>query len=88
MIREVAHAGGRPVGSPSPGPSARAVEVLGLHLGAAPPPPRFLSLAECGLPSPADDRVDRLLSLDELVVQALPVTYLVRVAPVPMSTEF
>lgn len=40
--------------------------------------PFLLSLAECGFPSPADDYVDRVLNLDELVVKNPDATYFVR----------
>jgi hypothetical protein len=40
--------------------------------------PFFLSLAECGFPSPADDYVDRVLDLNDLIVKNPTATYFVR----------
>jgi DNA polymerase V len=54
-------------------------EVLGRYTPGPPlPNPHFLSLAECGFPSPADDAVDRVLDLNEFVVQNPPATYFLR----------
>lgn len=55
------------------------IEIIGRYTPGLPLRlPLFLSIAECGFPSPADDYVDQVLSLDELVVKNPPATYFVR----------
>jgi len=55
------------------------VEVLGPFIPGPPLRlPLFLTLAECGFPSPADDAVDRVLDLNDLVVKNPTATYFVR----------
>src|SRR5690606_10243364 len=64
---------------PPPMGSPMYVEVLGRYTPGEPLRlPFLLSLAECGFPTPSDDYVDDLLSLDDLVVKNPTATYFVR----------
>lgn len=66
-----------------------ALSVVGIFPIAPAETPVMLPLvgshADCGFPSPADDYIERLLSLDDLVVRNPAATFLVRVAGDSMS---
>ncbi len=55
-------------------------EVYGLQTGKKINCPLFLSGVSAGFPSPADDYIDRLLDLNELLIKNPPATFFVKVA--------
>lgn len=63
-----------------PAPTAQIVDFYRFHRGPIKPLPLLLWRVSAGFPSPAEDHIDKLLDLNELVVRNQAATFMMRVS--------